>query len=106
VHDVLSNQNDATIARMILALGRNLGLTVIAEGVETEGQRRFLVENGCHAYQGYLFGRPMEAACFETYLLGICESRKNGNIIRMDEMRTGLDNVCRQKSKAGGMGQS
>jgi len=58
VRDVLTDPNDATIARTILSLGHSLGLTVIAEGVETKEQLDFLAENGCTAYQGYLFGRP------------------------------------------------
>jgi diguanylate cyclase (GGDEF)-like protein/PAS domain S-box-containing protein len=58
VVDVLSNPNDAAIARTIIALGQSLGIDVIAEGVETEGQRSFLALHGCHAYQGFLFGRP------------------------------------------------
>jgi diguanylate cyclase (GGDEF)-like protein/PAS domain S-box-containing protein len=58
VRDVLTDPNDATIARTILSLGHNLGLTVIAEGVETQAQLDFLAGCGCSAYQGYLFGRP------------------------------------------------
>ena len=61
VQDVLSNPNDAAIARTIVALGQSLGLPVIAEGVETTAQRDFLTRNGCLAFQGYLFGRPMPA---------------------------------------------
>ncbi|MES2950512.1 MAG: EAL domain-containing protein [Pseudomonadota bacterium] len=58
VRDVLTDPSDAIIARTILALGHSLGLTVIAEGVETEGQHAFLAEAGCDAFQGYYFGRP------------------------------------------------
>ena len=61
VRDVLTDPSDAVIARTILALGHSLGLTVIAEGVETEGQHAFLVEAGCNAFQGYYFGRPVPA---------------------------------------------
>ena len=58
VRDVLTDPNDATIACTIITLARSLGLDVVAEGVETEGQRAFLLRNGCRQFQGYLFGRP------------------------------------------------
>lgn len=62
IRDVMSDQSDATIARSIISLGQNLGLTVIAEGVETNDQLEFLAVNGCTAYQGYLFSRPVPIA--------------------------------------------
>ena len=58
VRDLVSNENDAAIARTIIALGGTLELDVIAEGVETEAQRDWLAGQGCQAFQGYLFGRP------------------------------------------------
>jgi len=58
VRDVLTDPNDAAIAKTVVALAQSMGLTVIAEGVETQGQRDLLARQGCHAYQGYLFGRP------------------------------------------------
>jgi EAL domain-containing protein (putative c-di-GMP-specific phosphodiesterase class I) len=64
VRDVLTDPNDAAIARTILGLGHTLGLDVIAEGVETESQRDFLAAHGCRAYQGYFFGRPVAAEQF------------------------------------------
>lgn len=66
VRDVLTDPNDAAIARTIVALGNSLGLKVIAEGVETEAQRDFLRRHQCHAWQGYLFSRPLPLADFET----------------------------------------
>ncbi len=68
VRDVLVDPNDAAIACTIVALARSLGLDVIAEGVETEGERDFLYANGCDVCQGYLFGRPMPLTDFHHYL--------------------------------------
>jgi diguanylate cyclase (GGDEF)-like protein/PAS domain S-box-containing protein len=59
VRDVLIDPNDAAIARTILTLAKSLDLGVVAEGVETEGQRAFLLESGCKSFQGYLFSRPV-----------------------------------------------
>ncbi|WP_303810906.1 bifunctional diguanylate cyclase/phosphodiesterase [Sandarakinorhabdus limnophila] len=56
-----SDGDRGLIARTLIGLGRGLGLEVIAEGVETESQRSFLVVHGCTAMQGYLFARPMLA---------------------------------------------
>jgi diguanylate cyclase (GGDEF)-like protein/PAS domain S-box-containing protein len=64
IKDVLTDANDAAIARTIVGLGQTLGLDVIAEGVETQNQCDFLAENGCHAFQGYLFSRPAPAEHF------------------------------------------
>ena len=61
VRDILSDGSDAVIARTIIALGRSLGLKVIAEGVETAAQRDFLIDMGCEAFQGFHFGRPVSA---------------------------------------------
>jgi diguanylate cyclase (GGDEF)-like protein/PAS domain S-box-containing protein len=62
VRDLLTDPNDAVIASTIVSLGHSLGLKVIAEGVETQGQYDFLVGMGCDAFQGYFFGRPIAGA--------------------------------------------
>ncbi len=66
VRDVLTDPNDAAIARTVVALGTSLGLRVIAEGVETEAQREFLERHHCHAWQGYLLSPPLPVAEFEA----------------------------------------
>ncbi|MFC5480124.1 EAL domain-containing protein [Massilia suwonensis] len=65
VRDVLDDPNDASIARSVVALGKSLGLSIIAEGVETEAQRTFLAGIGCDHWQGYLFSRPVDARTLE-----------------------------------------
>lgn len=67
VRDVLVDPNDAAIAKTIVALAQSLGLAVIAEGVETQAQKDFLASHGCHAYQGYLFSKPLPIALFEAF---------------------------------------
>ncbi|MEC5160385.1 MULTISPECIES: EAL domain-containing protein [unclassified Janthinobacterium] len=68
VADVLTDPNDAAIVRTIVALGQSLGLSVMAEGVETEAQRDFLLSHGCGAYQGYLLSRPLSAEQFHAFI--------------------------------------
>lgn len=64
VNDILTDPNDAAIARMIIRLAQSMELTVIAEGVETREQRDWLEQEGCFKYQGYYFAKPMPAAKF------------------------------------------
>ncbi|APW40367.1 hypothetical protein RD110_00190 [Rhodoferax koreense] len=68
VRDVLTDPNDAVIARTIIGLGQSLGLNVIAEGVESAEQRDFLLAHGCLAYQGYFFSRPLALPQLEHFL--------------------------------------
>ncbi|HXF78633.1 MAG TPA: EAL domain-containing protein [Usitatibacter sp.] len=66
-----ADQRNAAIVRSTIELGHNLGLTVVAEGVETEHELAQLRRFGCDAAQGYLFARPMSAPAFERWLSGL-----------------------------------
>ncbi len=65
VRDIATDPGDEVIVRTIIAMARNFGLTVVAEGVENEVQREFLLKNDCDVYQGYLFSPPISFADFE-----------------------------------------
>ena len=67
VQDVFTDINDAAIAQTIIALSQTMGLSVIAEGVETEEQRDFLSRQGCLAFQGFLFSKPLSLDEFEAF---------------------------------------
>jgi EAL domain-containing protein (putative c-di-GMP-specific phosphodiesterase class I) len=68
VKDILTDVNDAAIAGTIIGLCSNLGLEVIAEGVETEEQRDFLARRGCRRYQGFLFCKPLPIEQLEAFI--------------------------------------
>ncbi len=68
VRDLPGNSSDAAIVRAMIALGRNLHLKLIAEGVETAEQAAFLAQEGADELQGYYFAKPMPAAQFADFL--------------------------------------
>jgi len=68
VYDVDSDYDDAAIIEAITSLGHNLGMEVVAEGVETQAQLEFLRSQGCDTVQGYLVGRPMPIVEIENFL--------------------------------------
>jgi diguanylate cyclase (GGDEF)-like protein/PAS domain S-box-containing protein len=70
VHNLGIKASDAIIVQTIIGMAHNLGMEVIAEGVETEAQRVFLDEHGCPSCQGYLFSKPVPIEQFEALLLG------------------------------------
>jgi EAL domain-containing protein (putative c-di-GMP-specific phosphodiesterase class I) len=68
VRDVVNGGSDGAIVASIIELGRQFKLGVVAEGVETREQSRFLLDHGCPIQQGFLFARPMPAEQFEALL--------------------------------------
>lgn len=68
VRDIITDPSDAVIVQTIIGMANNLGLNVIAEGVETEEQRACLERQGCLAYQGYLFGKPVPLKEFKQLI--------------------------------------
>ena len=70
VKDLPDDRSDIAISLAVIAMGHNLGFKVIAEGIETEAQRDFLLGAGCDEGQGYLFAKPMPMAEFTTWLAG------------------------------------
>jgi EAL domain-containing protein (putative c-di-GMP-specific phosphodiesterase class I) len=66
VRDIATDPNDAVIVKTIISMSEAMGLNVIAEGVETPAQREFLIANGCHVFQGHLFGAAVTLAEFEN----------------------------------------
>jgi len=68
VRDIATDNSDKAIVKTVIAMAHGLNLDVIAEGVETEAQRQFLLDEGCMHYQGYLFGKPVPIAEFEVSL--------------------------------------
>ena len=76
VRDILTDPNDAAIAKTVIALAGTMGMAVIAEGVETTAQKDFLASQGCHAYQGYLFSRPLPLEAFEEFVRRIGQTQE------------------------------
>ena len=68
VQDLMDDDDDATIVRAIIQLGKSLGMQVIAEGVETVEQENYIISEGCHEGQGYLYSKPLPARELLAYL--------------------------------------
>jgi diguanylate cyclase (GGDEF)-like protein len=68
VQDLLDDDDDATIVRAIIQLGKSLGMQVIAEGVETPEQEAYIISEGCHEGQGYHYSKPLPARELVAYL--------------------------------------
>lgn len=68
IRDLPNDDEDASITRAVIGLSKSLNLKVIAEGVEIEEQKNFLLDNGCSSIQGYLYAKPMSPADLEEML--------------------------------------
>jgi len=69
IEDIPHNKEDVAITKAVIDLSRNLNLKVIAEGVETQEQKEFLVQNGCHLVQGYFYSKPVSADKMLDYIV-------------------------------------
>ena len=74
VRDILVDASSGAIAQSIISLSKAMGLSVIAEGVETEGQRDFLARLGCRSFQGFLFSGPLPLDEFQILLASLAEN--------------------------------
>jgi diguanylate cyclase (GGDEF)-like protein len=90
VQDMLTNDNDAAIVRTTIDLAHNLGLEVVAEGVEDSKTVQELAELGCDYYQGYFFAKPMEPRTLPEWIhkhsFGHCEKSSNATANRDESM--------------------
>jgi EAL domain-containing protein (putative c-di-GMP-specific phosphodiesterase class I) len=77
VRNIGIKHTDGVIVQTIIGMARNLELEVIAEGVETQAQQKFLALHGCTLYQGYLFGKPTPLAEFEALLTAVVPCTPN-----------------------------
>ncbi|MDF1530097.1 MAG: EAL domain-containing protein, partial [Sedimenticola sp.] len=75
VKDVPNGKADTAITRAVIALGKGLSLRVIAEGVESDEQRDFLADEGCHEAQGFLYTKPLAADDFQLLMAQFIEQQ-------------------------------
>ena len=94
ITDLIEDRDDAAICSAIIAIARELGLTVVAEGVEREDQVEFLCRHGCDQIQGYLYSRPLPVDQLETFLTEVPDYAEmvastivgRRNLIRLSDM--------------------
>jgi predicted signal transduction protein with EAL and GGDEF domain len=81
IKTVNTNEQAATIVRAVLGLGRGLGLPVLAEGVETSGELKFLLDEACDEAQGYHLGRPAKIADFHSLVHGDAAAAQSSSAV-------------------------
>jgi diguanylate cyclase (GGDEF)-like protein/PAS domain S-box-containing protein len=90
VMNVETSRRDRELARVIVAMGQSLGMQVVVEGVEERGQAEIFQAMGVHAFQGYLFGRPMPQQAFETRFHANADARVS--LLKAVRSTPGTDN--------------
>jgi diguanylate cyclase (GGDEF)-like protein/PAS domain S-box-containing protein len=78
IRDIPEDKNDMAITQAIIAMAKSLGIELVAEGVETETQRQFLIDEGCRYGQGYLFNKPLQAAEMQQLLQTHARQQQTG----------------------------
>jgi EAL domain-containing protein (putative c-di-GMP-specific phosphodiesterase class I) len=96
ISDLETNKNNAAIVRAAITLTRSFKLPVLAEGVETDGQRLFLREEGCDQIQGYLIGRPLPIEEYKTFI-----TMETGTVLPDSNTRNDAASVARQPFHTG-----
>lgn len=95
MRDIERDAGALAIATAVVRVGQGLGMTVIAEGVETEGQRRTLAELGCDVVQGFLYAPALAPAAFERWLIEHCAEQARAMLGRLDLAAVGEGAVRR-----------
>lgn len=95
MRDIEKDAGALAIATAVVRVGQGLGMTVVAEGVETEGQRRTLAELGCDIVQGFLYSPALPPVAFERWLIDHCAEQARTMLGRLDLAPAGADAVQR-----------
>ena len=69
IDNIINNERDAAIAKTIISMAHSLDMVVVAEGVETAGQRDFLIAHNCDLIQGYFYSAPMPIQQFDQFVI-------------------------------------
>ena len=83
IHQIDIDNRTAEIVRTVVRLGHNIGLDVVAEGVETEAQLAGLKEMGCDFAQGYLFARPLDRVAAAKWMKEHWKGKSNGQVRKL-----------------------
>lgn len=83
MRDIESDAGALAIATAVVRVGQGLGMTVVAEGVETEGQRKMLAELGCEIVQGFLYAPALAPVAFERWLIEHCAGQARAMLGRL-----------------------